>query len=387
MALPILRTSERSDYKRCPWMWHHGWEQGLTLRDPRPTAADFGSGLHLCLAEFYIPGRKRGKDPRKTWLKWMAGQHGQFVRVDDLSDPEHDGQAKFEDARELGLAILEGYLAKYGNDETIEVIAPEQRFQVRIPHPKISGKAIVMYAGTFDLVYRDLETGQVYILDTKSTNKNLERFLIDTTWSGQFMGYSAVATTTLRQQGFIGPRERVHGFTYNMIARRKPDDRPKDDQGYATNKPEKKHYFTALAPHYAEAELKKMTIPALEDLATLHKIRVLGERSARQQGPLFLRETVTRTVAENKQQIRRIGEEALHMRAVRGGRLPILKNPTDTCGWQCDFHGLCEIDENNDDYEYFRDTVYKTHDPYADHRADAQNSKTSVAARRKTGVK
>lgn len=393
MNLPILRTSERSDFKRCPWKWYHGWVEGLTEVMPRPTAADFGSGLHLCLAEWYIPGRKRGKDPRKTWEKWMDGQYGKFVRVDDLADPEHDGQAKYEDARELGLIILEGYLKQYGRDRHIEVIAPEQRFSIRIPHPnrKIR-RAIVRYVGTFDLVYRDLDTGAIYVLDSKSTNKNLERFLMDVSWSEQFMGYSAVATASMRRQKLIEPNERVHGFTYNLLARKKPDDRPIGPDGFRHNQPQKKHYLEALAQHVELSAavglpLEKMTIPQLQSAAKDYGIEVFGDVSARQSAPLFLRDTILRTAAENRRQVQRIGEEALHMRAVRNGRLPILKNPTVDCGWQCDFKGLCEIDENNGDYEYFRDTVFEKHDPYADHREGAENSKTSVAARKRTGVK
>lgn len=384
MALPLLRTSERNAFKRCQWMWYHEYRLGLKEIDPKPTAADFGSGMHWCAARWYKPGKKRGIDPRESWEQWCADHKNQYVRTDDFDE---DGPATFEDVRELGIMLWDVYLAEYGNDDHINVIAPEQRFRMRIPHPTIAGRTIVVYVGTFDLIYRNEDTGEIEILETKNTNRNLERYMQDTFWAEQFAGYAAVATDSMRRKGKIKPTESVTGFTYNLIRRAKPDTRPVNDKGQACNKPVKNHYIEALCglenpdntseqsdPLQAD-RLQKLKLEDLAALAAIMGVTVLGDVSARQSGPMLMRETYRRTTQENKRQIERIGEEALHMRAVRNGALPILKTPTMDCGWQCRFFQLCQIDENGDDYDYFKATVFEQLDPYADHRSGATNSK------------
>lgn len=389
MTLQMLRTSERTSYKRCPWMWHHEWVQGLREINPKPNAADFGSGLHFALGCYYIPGKKRGPNPVKTWREWMDGHHGQYVRIDDLSDPEHDGQAKFADALELGVEMLTCYLDTYGRDKSWTMIAPEQRFSIRIPHPDNPKRAVVNYVGTLDGLYRDEDDGTINILENKSTNRNLARYMADISWTEQAGGYPAVATQISRKQGLIGPRESVRGMTYNLLRRAKQDDRPINADGMRCNQPKKDHYISYIVGNDKNItndqadKLKKLTLENLDDLATvLQQAKnlphgVFGEVSARQPGDYFMRETFQKTARERAASITRIGEEALHMRAVRGGRLPILKNPTMDCGWQCRFFQLCQIDENGDDYDYFKETAYEVVDPYADHREGAQNSKVS----------
>lgn len=399
LALQMLRTSERTSFKRCAWKWWHEYVIGLRQVDPRPTAADFGSGIHLCLAEWYIPGKKRGRHPVETWLEWMKDQHGKFVRVDDPDSTEEENVTKFEDARELGEEMLTCYVDKWGKDRSWEIIAPEQRFALRIPHPKISGRSIVMYVGTMDGVFRDHNDGKIKILETKSTNKNLEKFLVETQFTEQFGGYDSVATKVLRKQGLIGPKEVVSGMTYNMLRRAKQDTRPVGPDGRRHNQPNKENYAKALEGQtingvewYAD-ELMKLPITSKVDgkdtLATLAEKSgtvVLGDVSAKQPTPWFMRETFTRAGAERARQITRIGEEALHMRAIRRGQLPILKNPTMDCSWQCQFFQLCQLDESGDDTEFYRDSVYEKVDPYADHQGGADNSKVSLLNRRKTGV-
>jgi hypothetical protein len=372
----MLRTSERAAYKACAWAWHHEYTLGLRLLNPRPNAADFGSGLHHCLAEWYIPGKKRGVHPVKTWREWMAGQHGQFVRIDDLSDPEHDGQAKFEDAYSLGEEILTNYVEEWGKDRSWTILAPEQRFSVIIRDPK-TNRPLVRYVGTVDGFYRDNDTGIVFILETKSTNKNLDRFLLDTQWSEQFGGYDLVATEVCHRLGFIKPNESVQGITYNLLRRAKQDDRPVGPDGRRHNKPVKAHYIEALgSPPKDAPPFAKWTIADLESLATERGVTVLGEVSARQPTAYFKRETFSRTDAERESQLKRLAEEAKHMALTRAGKIPLLKNPTMDCSWKCRYFELCKIDENGDDYEWFRDSVYETVDPYADHRRGAANSKT-----------
>ena len=67
------------------------------------------------------------------------------------------------------------------------------------------------------------------------------------------------------------------------------------------------------------------------------------------------------------------------MDAIRSGGLPLTKAPGDHCGW-CDFKELCDVDEQGGDVENYARAAFRQRDPYADHRAGAANSKTSVGA-------
>jgi hypothetical protein len=97
-------------------------------------------------------------------------------------------------------------------------------------------------------------------------------------------------------------------------------------------------------------------------------VTVLGERSKVQPLPLFHREIVPRTSAERRQQLQRIQNEALHMRAMREKLLPLYKNPTRDCTWDCDFYTMCMLQDNGGDWETHKEVAYRVADPYADHR-------------------
>ena len=74
------------------------------------------------------------------------------------------------------------------------------------------------------------------------------------------------------------------------------------------------------------------------------------------------------------------------MAEMRAGNIPIFKTPQDDCNF-CDFFDLCELDESGGDTEYFISQAFDVQDPYADHRDGAENSKTTVANKTKTGVR
>jgi hypothetical protein len=94
-----------------------------------------------------------------------------------------------------------------------------------------------------------------------------------------------------------------------------------------------------------------------------------GSVSKVQPKPLFHREPVERTAAERIVQFRKIQDEFLWINAVRAGELPVIKNPTWQCAWDCAYHTMCELqDRGGDAWEDYRDTMYQSQDPYEDHR-------------------
>ncbi|WPH58010.1 Cas4 exonuclease [Gordonia phage LuckyLeo] len=382
--LQMLRSSERAQFKKCPQAWWWGYVEQLRLAGSESIPLWFGTGLHLVWAEFYIPGSKRGRNPHETWDEYCGDENFDVVRI--ITDVE-DGHELFVDAKELGHIMIDAYFEEYGGDPSWYVVAPEQRIRAILPHPRDLTRPYVDLRGTIDLVIRDEEDGQLKLVDHKHMAKlSIAHLPMDE----QLGGYTSVAEHALRSEGLIKKTDTIDTILYNVLVKAKPDPRPRDDQGRYRNKPVKKHYLEALLAEleYDEDEVKalhKMTLPKLQAEAEANDVKVLGEISARQGAKHFHREPVTLTKKRKRRQIIRIGEDMVTMNAVRNGKLPIMKSPGEHCSW-CQFRELCELDEAGGDTEEFKNMVFKREDPYADHREGAENSKTTVLLKRKTGV-
>jgi len=375
--LPLLRQSERTCFRRCTQRWWWAYREGLVLRKLDSGAAWFGTGLHVCLAEWYIPGKKRGRPLLETWAEYTKDSYEKIRIQDEFGDED---ASTYEDAVILGQEMLEMYEEKYGLDEQFEVIAPEQRFRVLIPDPDNPKRAIAENVGTFDAVVRDYSDGRVKMIDHKSCRFFAYRHL---TLDDQGGSYCALSTHALRQEGLIGPKEAVSGMIYNFLRKARRDTRPENEKGEKLNKPEKKHYAAALAKHLGDSDDKwwmKQTLSALQGAALEYGLSVGGDVSKNQPSPVFYRHFVERTAKERNRQIVRIGEEVQIMNLVREGVIPITKNPTDACANLCDFFDLCELDEAGGDTDDMKSMMFSVRDPYHDHRKGAENSKTSVAA-------
>jgi hypothetical protein len=342
------------------------------------------------MAEYYLPGLKRGPHPRETWERIAADKV-----IDIKTIGKEEDIVKWEDFFTLGCELADAYIDRYQGDPHWDILDAERRFSVIIPDtrykPLISerGRAgfhpIVNLVGTFDLCYRDLNDGSVKMCDHKTAARIETDHL---TLDEQASTYIAVAQTALRSQGLIGPKETIKGMEYNFIKRTALDTRPRDEQGRARNKPHKSHFEEAFSDVSAEdleavdidwQKIEKHKVIELEHAALILQEwgkmgPVYGEVSADQSGENFMRFFVPRTPKERQRQIVRISEEAQVMDAIRNGKHPILKTPTRECKF-CKYFDLCELDESGGDTEYFTETTMKEFDPYADHREDALNSK------------
>lgn len=360
--VPFLRTSERRDFKRCQYRWWWAWRQGL--RSPEPDLKLwFGTGIHLALAHYYgRHGFKRNKDMVEVFRAFVADDI-KFIRSTRTGEWD---DSEFVEAGKLGEIMLAGYMEEYGGDPDWEVIYVEHPFQINIPTLDGNG-VLVVYAGTFDGVIRHRVTGKVYLLEHKTAaTVTLGHLQMD----DQAGSYWAVATQTLRADGVLGPKERIHGIIYNFLRKALPDDRPRNADGYYCNKPKKDDYVQQLRAAGVEGVLTA-SLPVLEELAARHSITVLGEVSKVQPKPLYVRHTVERTARERQTQIQRIQGEAVQMDLIRSGAIKPSKNPTRDCSWDCQFHNMCELHEMQAGWEEFRDDVLVVRDPYADHRKSA----------------
>ncbi|XBA13390.1 Cas4 exonuclease [Gordonia phage Xenia2] len=385
MALQMLRSSERAQFKKCPQAWWWGYVEQLRLAGSESIPLWFGTGLHLVWAEYYIPGSKRGRNPHETWDEYCGDENFDVVRI--ITDTE-DGHEVFMNAKELGHIMIDEYLAEYNGDPNWYVVAPEQRIRAILPHPKDFTRPYVDLRGTIDLVIRDEEkNGQLELVDHKHMAKLAVAHL---PMDEQLGGYTSVAEHALRSEGLISKTDTIDSIIYNVLVKAKPDPRPRDSEGRYRNQPKKADYIEALLAEleYDEDEAKalhKLTLPKLKAEAEANDVRVFGEISKRQGARHFHREVVTLTRKRKRRQIIRIGEDMIHMNAVRNGKLPIMKSPGEHCAW-CPFRELCELDEAGGDTDEFKGMVFNKEDPYADHREGALNSKTTVLLKKKTGV-
>ena len=377
VLLPWVRTSERSAFKKCPQSWWWGYIEAIEPVGQVIGAREFGTGIHLCMERYYIPGLKRGTPLLETWEAWCATQDSVALAVYD-----DDGQKEWVDMKQMGIDMLTNYDEVWGGDPNWEVIAAELHFQINV-----NGKAIDV--GTIDLVVRNVKTGKIYIIDHKTCKAfpNVDWFELD----NQNGSYSAVAQQVLRDKGLIGPNEKVTGFLYNFLRKGKLDQRPVNKDGFATNKPIKKHYVEALVADDSAGErfqdqsdadatekyYSKLTLTLLEAEASERGLTVLGDISKVQPTPLMMRHPVPRTNKEKNRQLDHLTNDVIVMDAVRNKLIPVLKAPSDRCTW-CDFFLLCKVDESKGDTEMYKKRMFKSKDPYADHREGAESSKIFV---------
>lgn len=362
MTVPMLRTSERSDFKRCPWLWHKTWVEGVVPRKA-PVWSWFGTAIHKGLETYYQPGVKRAsrKKVLDAFHASVGDQMGWIYQQGGTVEEEER-----VDAEELGDAMLRGYIDFYGGDPQWEVVHTEQPFQINVPHPTKPNKFIVVYAGTWDALMRNRENGELWLWD----HKTRASFLKDWSWldiNDQAGSYIWVAKTILIHKGILSEDDVIEGIVFNMLRKAMPDLRPRNAEGLSLNKPKKEDYLEALRAKDI-AIPTRATVAVLEELAKTFRVHVEGEVSKVQPAPLFNREEVSRTPEEAVSLAQRVQAEALAMRRFRTGKQPLYKTPTEDCS-RCKIFELCQIHEQSPrDALEFQKHMMVQRDPYRDHR-------------------
>lgn len=361
-GLPLVRTSERSDFKRCPWLWNESWVKGLTsVRTP--TWSWFGTAIHAGLEVRYKPGKKRGslKKVLEAFEESMDGQIGKiYTEGGEIEESE------VVDGRELGIAMLKGYVEEYGEEKHIEVIHSEQSFQIDVPHPTKPGEVICVYAGTWDSLWRI--DGVLWIVD----HKTRKQFPSNTDFydlNDQAGSYLWVAPEVLIHLGILTKKEakKIMGLQFNLLRKQMPSARPVEADGYVHNKPTKADYEAALSP-VMDLPTRLPTIAVLEEYAHKQNIKVLGEVSKVQPLPLFKRVVAERSLEERATQGQRVQAEAMWMEAVRNGEMPLFKTPTEDCV-RCQLFDYCQADEHDHaEGQELAEVLLRRRDPYRDHR-------------------
>lgn len=361
MSIPTITSSERRAFKRCPQKWWWEYREGLRAYELNDKLW-FGIGIHEALAHYYgNAGYKRNMDFIDKWRT--------FCDEDEMSKsirtrPFEDAEAEWVNAKALGEAMLLGHHEKWGGDPDWDVIAIEHPFAIGIPDPRNVAEDMALYNSTFDGVYRDKTAKMIKLMEHKTAAAiSLGHLPMD----DQGGAYWTFAQIILQSEGVLKKGQSIGGIEYNFLRKALPDSRPKDAQGYATNKPGKDNYIAALEQYKVDIP-PKATMADLAALAAREEIPVLGARSLSQGQPLFVRETVTRTTQERSNQIVRIQSELVAMEAFRSGEVKPYKNPTRDCSWDCPFFNMCMLHDQGAAYEDFRDSVFMVRDPYDRYR-------------------
>lgn len=308
----LVRNSERALFLRCRQAHHWGYTERLKPKVEAP-ALRFGTLIHKSLEARYPKGNKRGPHPTRIFKKLYDAE---LKKAMGFGFRDEDGN--WQDARDVGVAMLDGYIEKYGTDSRYEVLATEQTFRYPIKH---KGRTLAIYVGTFDGVWRDRTNKRLIIKDYKTTGKDPTKnpHLILDEQATTYMTFGAAA---LVSAGMI-PRFPDH-MLYTFLAKKLPDERPKDKAGLSLNQD--------------------------------------GSVSKIQPGPLFHREVVYRDDYTRKLFKERVIQAVLDMK-----KGEVYKAPGQFTCMGCPFADMCEMHESGADLEDYRKSAFHEWDPYAAH--------------------
>lgn len=316
---PIISNSERNAFGRCPQRWWWAYMDHLRPKARPADALWFGIGVHEALALWYGEGYERGPHPAITWENWV-GDEIRFIKANFADhDREWFEQPVYEEAGDLGFAMLNGYVEEYGEDDHLEVLAIEQEFELEIVK---DGEVIAIFIGVFDGVAIDHLLNLIVLLEHKTAGSIKTMHL---PLDNQAGSYFSAATIVLRHQNIIGRKESIDGIMYNFLRKSMPDERPRDTQGRYLNKD--------------------------------------GSVSKSQPSRRYLREFVDRTPREVNNQLRRLSDEVYIMNLVRERKLPVIKVVNDMCTY-CPFYQMCMMHERGGKaWMEFRDAKYVVSEP------------------------
>lgn len=358
--LVLLRNSERSTYRRCRQKWEWSYVRKLEPK-LRAKPLTFGTMVHQALAAWYVPGKKRGQHPAEAFIEIYDADAEEKGRGFD----QWDDDGNKVDARELGWAMLNGYVEQYGKDDKYTILQSEMTFQIDVYDKQ--GRYLCTFVGSVDGPARNRDTGKVVLFEHK-TAKAIQDVRINSGYGEQGLTYWWALNTWLHHTGELKEGELIDEVLFNFLRKGFPDARPRNAAGHYLNLPKKDALVAALAARdlYLPG---KPTMDVLSAACVDHGIdpSLLGEPSAKQPRPLFDRQPMPLGPNELHNFERRLRMDAYEMQFARTGKLPINKNPTKDCDWDCPFKFACEVHEMGGDYETILEYEFKEWDPYEAH--------------------
>jgi len=336
--LVLLRTSERGVWGQCHQQWAWRFIDNLQPRTSSPPL-EFGTLWHKAMADYYIPGKKRGPHPAKSFKLYFDSDVASKFRL-------RNSDAEWDDALELGVAMAENYVDEFGRDSKIEIIAPEMPFAYRMTD--VGGQPFWV-VGRFDALFRWLTTHEYGILEHKTAASISTAHLQMDEQAGTYFMFGRLWVKELQRRLIIpkGNRLELDMVLYNFARKAKPDPRPRDDAGIYLNKD--------------------------------------GTQSKTQPPPYFARVPVYRDEEDSKRLVKRIRQQAWMMRQQREGKLPIIKTPSsgypDRHCEACPFKAMCELHETGGDWRSYAKMNYDVADNYQEYKEDLEEDIITIGGR------
>lgn len=351
----LVRTSERTSFKRCRHAWQLGWIEKLKQIEEAP-ALRFGSLIHKALEERYPVGKRRGPLPAETFARLYDEE------LTDAMDTWgfRDADGTWAEARDLGVNMLEGYVERYGKDEEWEVLKSEMPFHTHVFAPcprcgdpggdanerscdRCGGAGLVYaftYVGTIDSVWRNRMDDGVRIVDYKTCKGDAVQEARTKTLDDQTDAYWTFGADFLIAEKMLPPRalKALDGMLYIFMRKAKRDERPQNAQGQYLN--------------------NDGSISARQPPANFHRELVYRGEPER----VHIR---ARAIAEVRDMLKLRGEFA------EGDRTRLYKAPHFLNCKICSFRDMCELHEIGGDWESYRDAAYRTYEPYEAHEIEA----------------
>ncbi len=165
-VLNHISPTSLASFSDCRLQWYWSGPMGYR-RVERQMAFDLGIGVHEALAEFYR-AQMQGKtlDPVKYFTRWADFQIAHLP--DEATDED---LTTLVEVRTLGIAMLEGYVEEYQEDQ-FEILAVEE--EVRRPLPETDWFIQVR----IDTLVRDYKKRRrVFVLEHKTFGTLNEGYL------------------------------------------------------------------------------------------------------------------------------------------------------------------------------------------------------------------
>jgi hypothetical protein len=324
MSLPLVRSHERMDYKRCPKKWYWKWRLGLVPKAYSFGPLNLGEWMHLAFNDWYLKGTKRSG---QLVDHFNRAADSAIELAASNNAPEHELE-KAEELAELGSIMATAYQDHYGLDDQISVIGGEIPLEFSIAD---SGKVIAKHLLKPDLVFRYKSVpGKVYLMEHKTAKSITTEHLV---MDDQARPYGVMSERALKNAGLIDKDETVAGILYNFLRKGLPDNRQRNAQGQYLNKN--------------------------------------GSVSKRQPKPLFVRKLITLTRAAKLVSLKRIQAETVLITAVTKGLrdkridpVALPKTQHKSCSRFCQYFDMCVAEENGLDISDMRRLMYVRQNPY-----------------------
>jgi len=198
-VLRKVSTTEMADFMRCRQRWDYSSLSRKGLEPIEPVAAlQFGTGIHACLDEMYTTTKKIGA---MYWEQWL----------DANADKSQEG---YQEMKELGQAMLEGYAAWSEEQDADEftgishVLATELEFEVFLAECKDTDIYLV---GRWDMIIID-PYERIWLVDHKTSKTSVGEESLHRNW--QMYCYVWALQEVLQHP--------IEGVYYNVLRKKIP---------------------------------------------------------------------------------------------------------------------------------------------------------------------